>query len=133
MLARQRVTQRVLAGAIPLTESKDLNREELKKLVERETNDELAYIANLSGGKLVVGAGSTAPGAKPSKKQLKEAGKQRKQSLKESASLYGFGGKGHKVGRKILNEGRGAFDIYYNARNDGKEPHGELTSIGLEA
>jgi len=125
---RQRVTQRILSGSIPMTESRQLDTEKLKKLVESETNDELAYISRISGGRIVTGMGSTSV-TPPSEEKVKEAAEARKQRLKESASLYGFGGKQHKVGRTILNEGRRAFDPTYNARENGGMIDSARTSL----
>lgn len=131
---QKRVSGRVLGMNIPLTEAGDLDRSKLKELVERETNEELTYLSGLSGGRLVTGMGSTAvQPQQPSKKDVKEARKAEKKALKESASIYGFGGGDHKIGRRILNEGRGAFDPYYNAREHGAIAQAGPSLPGAEA
>jgi hypothetical protein len=55
---QSRVSARLLAGTIPLTETGDLDRTKFLALVEAETKDETAYIARLSEGRIVSGMGA---------------------------------------------------------------------------
>ena len=117
---QKRVTDRLLAGAIPLTETGDLDRKKLTEFTQAQVTDELAYLRSINPG-LVRGMGgvATTEAAKPtkeSKRALKEARKQEKQFLRESASHLGFR---TKIGRRILEEGRSAFDPNFNARDLG--------------
>lgn len=130
---QQRVTGRVLAGNIPLTEAGDLDHKKLTEFVEAETKDELEYLSRVSGGRIVAGMGSVAPPSQPTKEEQAAQHKAVEAELERSASLYGFGGKEHSVGRRILNEGASAFDFTYNARNDGATVRAGTGSLPLEA
>lgn len=107
---QERVLGRVLAGTIPLTESGDLDTAKLTARVDAETKDEVAYIAKLSGGRIVTGMGTAVVATEA---QVKESNDAAKRALDQSASMYGFE---HEVGKRIFNEGRGAFDPTYNSR-----------------
>ncbi len=126
---RNRVSKRILEGTIPLTETGDLDRKKLREFAAAQVTDELAYLRELNPG-IVRGMGANLPGAvQPTEAQTKEARKAEKKALKEAnkrfASLVGFGGEMSKRGRRILSEGRSAFDPTYNARE-----HGALAQSG---
>ena len=107
-----RVSSRVLAGQVPLIkESGDLDKTALLKIVEAETKDEVEYVAKLSGGRIVVGMGSSQP-PELTEAQKAEARKVQEAEDKRFASLFDLK---TKKGRKIMREGRAAFDPLYNA------------------
>lgn len=108
---QQRVAGRVLAGSIPLTEKGDLDAAKLKTLVEAETKDEVAYVERLTGNHIVIGMGESAAPQLTEAQKL-EAAANAKEESKRFAGLFGLK---TKVGRKILTEGRSAFDHEYNA------------------
>lgn len=133
---QKRVTERLLAGTIPLTATGELDRAKLKEFAQAQVTDELIYLGGLNPG-IVRGMGAGLPGTPaPDKKALKEAAKKQKKALKETdrhfASLMGFGDDLTKVGRRILREGRGAFDVSYNSREHGAtvQPGGTLPPAG---
>jgi hypothetical protein len=130
----ERVTARVLAGTIPLTEGGDLDRKKVKEFVEAQLNEELAFLKSINPS-LVTGMG-TAP-TQMSEAEIEKRQKREKEALLEAsdrfAKVMGFGGDEHKIGRKILREGREGFDVHYNARTRGREVSSELGSLGLEA
>lgn len=110
---QSRVRGRVLAGVIPIIkESGDLDKVALVKMVEAETKEEVAYISQLTGGRFVEGMGTTAP-AQLTEAQRAEIVESDKAEANEFAGLFGFSNKGK--GRKIMREGRAAFDPTYNA------------------
>jgi hypothetical protein len=108
---RERVTVRLLSGTVPLTEAGDLDKAKLTGIVEAETKDEAAYIAKLSGGKIVTGMGQAS--AEITEAQKQEAAKATAEELDRSAGTFGLS---TEAGKKIFNEGRKAFDPTYNAR-----------------
>lgn len=61
-----RVTGRLMAGTIPLTETGELDVAKFKPMIEAEAKDELAYVARLGGDRTVVGMGAV-PDADPKK------------------------------------------------------------------
>ena len=127
---QQRVTKRLLERQIPLTDAGDLDTTKLKTICEAETKDEVEFISRVSGGRIVVGMGSAAT---QDPAHVAEADAQRKSELKESASRLGFG-KDRKMGRKILMEGRRAFDPNYNSAHlAGATVSGINAGQGLEA
>ncbi len=108
---KERVTKRVLSGNIPLTEAGDLDKAKLTAFVEAETKDEAAYVEKLTGNKIVVGMG-TAP-AQVTEAERKEAEVREALETDDFAKAMGFSGKG--AGAAIIREGRGKFDLEYNA------------------
>lgn len=110
---RTRITARLLSGTVPLTESGDLDKVKLTALVEAETKDETAYIAGLSGGRIVTGMGQAS--AELTEAQKTENAKALTEEMDRSASGWGFE---TPQGRKVFNEGRTAFDPRYNARKE---------------
>ena len=136
---RARVTTRVLAGSIPFTETGDLDRKKTKEFAEAQLNDELAFLRQVNPN-LVTGMGPSGGSQQLSEAQLKEqkrAAKSEKKALKESSKRFadrmGFGGQMSKTGRKIMREGRGAFDLTYNARLRGVGITPGEGSLGMEA
>jgi hypothetical protein len=117
-----RVKGRILAGAIPLKETGELDTVKLAEIAKRETEEEVAYVERLTGQRIVIGMGeSGAP-------QLTEAQRtEQAATLKEEQKRFGklFGLK-TKAGRKIMSEGRAAFDPEYNAGA------GELVTSGAK-
>lgn len=135
---KTRVSGRVLAGVIPMTEAGDLDRKKVKEFAEAQLNDELAFLGRLNP-RLVVGMGTLPSGTmtESQREELKERKEQQKLAVKESddrfLSLVGFGDEGQKRGRKILIEGRRAFDVNYNSRNHGAVAQFGQGSFGMEA
>lgn len=121
---KTRISGRVLAGVIPMTEAGDLDRKKVKEFAEAQLNDELSFLGRLNP-RLVVGMGTLPSGTmtESQREELKERKEAQKAAVKESddrfLSLVGFGDEGRKRGRKILIEGRRAFDVNYNSRNRG--------------
>ena len=127
---QQRVTKRLLERQMPLTDAGDLDATKLKTICEAETKDEVEFISRVSGGRIVVGMGSAAT---QTTEQIQESDSRRKSELKESADRLGFG-KNRKMGRKILMEGRKAFDPNYNSAHlVGSTVSGVAAGQGLEA
>ena len=115
---KERVTKRVLAGTIPLTEAGDLDAAKLKTFVEAETKDEAAYIEKLTGRKVVTGMG-TADATVVTEAQRKE---QEAIAVRESDDFARMMGHGNDKtpGGLIIREGRSRFDLDYNAgKRDG--------------
>lgn len=108
---QKRVKQRILAGTIPLTEAGEIDRAKLKTLVETETKDEVKFIQEASGRQIVIGMGSTEP-AELTEAQKTERAAALKQESKGFVSIFDLK---TKAGRKIMREGRSAFDPNYNA------------------
>lgn len=109
---QQRVTGRILAGVIPLVkETGDLDKAALLKIVEAETKEEVAYVNKLSPG-IVIGMGASQP-AELTEAQKAEKAKEAKGEGNRFAAVMGFAEKG--VGRRIMREGRAAFDPLYNS------------------
>lgn len=135
---KTRISGRVLAGVIPMTEAGDLDRKKVKEFAEAQLNDELAFLGRLNP-RLVVGMGTLPSGTmtESQREELKERKEQQKAAVKESddrfLSLVGFGDEGQKRGRKILIEGRRAFDVNYNSRNHGAMAQSGQGSFGMEA
>lgn len=131
----ERVTARVLAGSIPLTEAGDLDRKKVKEFAEAQLNEELEFLKRINPS-LVTGMGSasTQMSEADRKAQAKESKKALKETNRRFASLMGFEAEGDhdKLARRILREGRSAFDPNYNARTRGKQVTGELAAIGAE-
>lgn len=135
---KTRISGRVLAGVIPMNEAGDLDRKKVKEFAEAQLNDELAFLGRLNP-RLVVGMGTLPSGTmtESQREELKERKEQQKAAVKESddrfLSLVGFGDEGQKRGRKILIEGRRAFDVNYNSRNHGAVAQSGQGSFGMEA
>lgn len=134
---KRRVTERLLAGTIPLTTTGELDRAKLKEFAQAQVTDELTYLRELNPGIVRgMGAGLLPAAAAPTAEALKEAKKAEKKALKETsrrfASLMGFGDGLTKAGRRILTEGRGAFDVNYNSREHGAtvQSGGTLPPVG---
>ncbi len=114
----ERVTARLLSRTVPTVEATgELNKEALLKLAEAETKEEVAYIAKVSGGRIVTDMGTAgAPTlTEADKKAIKESEAQRASDL---ATIMGAK---TERGMKIFEGGRAAFDPLYNAgrRADG--------------
>ena len=108
----ERVTARVLAGRIPLTESGDLNEAEFQKLIDAETKDEVKYIEKLTDGRVVTNMGTGAP-AEPTAEQRQAEAAAREKEMSESAkSLWGVK---TEEGAKLFAVGRAGFDPTYNS------------------
>lgn len=132
-----RITGRVLAGTIPMTEAGDLDSKKVKEFAESQLNDELAFLGRLNPGLVVnMGARSVGQMTEAQREEAKERKAAEKEALKESdgrfMSLLGFSDERETKGRKILIEGRRAFDVNYNSRNRGAVAQSGQ-SIGLEA
>lgn len=127
----ERVTARVLAGNIPLTEAGDLDRAKVKTFAEAQLNEELEFLKRVNPS-LVTGMGP-AP-TQMSEAQRTEVRKEQEQKVAESnkrfASMMGF--YESKVAERIFREGRSAFDVNYNARNHGARADRDLSTMGVE-
>lgn len=108
---QKRVTARILAAAVPLTEAGELDKVKLAALVEAETKDECAYLAEVAGRQIVAGMGS-AP-AQPTAAELAATETATREELDSNAGNYGVE---TKEGKKLLVMGRAAFDPSYNSR-----------------
>lgn len=138
---KQRVTSRILAGTIPFTESGDLDRKKVKEFTEAQYNEELDFLRQINPS-LVVGMGPKQSGT-PTKEAVKEekrADKQQQRKLMKESNrrfadlMESSNVKLSKVGRKILIEGRAAFNPNYNSRVHGAVVTGSGGSLpGLEA
>lgn len=111
----KRVTARLLERSVPLTASGDLDNDSLKKLWEAETKEEAEYVSSLSNGRIVVNMGGITEAAKltPAEEIAQREAESRR--LAEGAREYGFE---TQMGARIFNEGRSAFSVSYNARED---------------
>jgi hypothetical protein len=127
----ERVTARVLAGSIPLTEAGDLDRKKVKEFAESQLNEELEFLKRINPS-LVSGMGSapTQMSEAEVEKREKIIEKQISESSTRFASLMGF--YDSKVAPRIIREGRGAFDPNYNARKHGARVDAEMSTIGEE-
>lgn len=115
---KERVTKRVLAGTIPLTEAGDLDAAKLKTFVEAETKDETAYVEKLTGQKIVTAMG-TADTTQISEADRKEIAARELRESDNFASIMGFGDS-KSPGAAIIREGRRAFNPDYNSgKRDG--------------
>jgi hypothetical protein len=123
----QRVTRRLLERALPMTATGELDATATKTLFEAALAEECAFVEQLTGRKVVTGMGTAAP-AQLTEAQRAEIALNEKEESKEFASMFGFS-KNHKAARKIMREGRGAFDIDYNAAERGMNN----TLVGMEA
>ncbi len=132
-----RITGRVLAGTIPMTESGDLDTAKVKQFAEAQLNDELEFLRRLNPS-MVVGMGARSTGAltEAQREEIKERKETQKAEIKESddrfLSRVGFGDEGQRRGRRILLEGRRAFQVEYNARTHGTIAQGGSGSFALE-
>ncbi len=120
----ERVTARVLAGSIPLSESGDLDRKKVKEFAEAQLNEELDFLRRINPS-LVTGMG--APPAQMTEAQVAEKQKEQVARITESsgrfASLMGFDEEATQA-RKIFREGKRGLDINYNSRNRGLAVNG---------
>lgn len=110
---KSRMLERICAVA-PITTEGDLDTAALNMLVEAKIKEAGEDLADLTGDKLVAGMGA-ADEPKLTEAERAQADKDREKDLATTAGRYGFGGK--KVGARIFNEGRDAFDLTYNARD----------------
>jgi len=110
----QRVTRRILEGAIPVTATGTIDEDAIKKLWEAEVKEEVDYVNRLSGGRIVVGMGTLTEATKPTPEQEKAQRKAEKKALRETSSRWDIK---TPQGLRVLNEGRAAFDPAYNSRN----------------
>jgi hypothetical protein len=110
---QERVTRRLLERAVPLTADGSLDITALNKLAEAETKEEAAYVSRLTGHQVVVGMGSAAAATLTEAQQI-EVKEQRKVTDRRVAEVFGFT-PNQKKARKILAEGRRAFDPHYNS------------------
>ncbi len=108
---QKRVSSRILATAVPLTESGDLDKAKLTALVEAETKDECTYLSEVAGRQVVSGMGS-AP-AQPTAAEIAATEAEVKTELDANAGNYGVS---TKEGKNILTMGRSAFSPDFNAR-----------------
>jgi hypothetical protein len=100
--------------AAPLNAEGDLDNAAFKTLLEAE----IKHAADLiGGGPLVTGMGGGAD-HQPTADELKTQEAETKAERKRLAETMGFG-KDRKAGRKIILEGRGAFDPTYNSSRNG--------------
>lgn len=108
----QRLTGRILAGSMPMTEGGDLDLVKLQTLVEQEAKEECAYVASLTGGRVVSGMGA-APEV-----TLTEAEKAEEQKRLESEAQGFAAGLGLRTteAQDIMTRGRSAFRPEFNAR-----------------
>ncbi len=110
---QKRVTRRILAGAVPLTEAGELDKPKLNTLVEAETKDECAYLSEVAGKNVVTGMGGGTPVTPPTPAEIAATEAEVKAELDANASNYGVS---TKEGKNILTMGRAAFDPNYNSR-----------------
>jgi hypothetical protein len=106
----QRLTGRILAGAIPVTEGGDLDLVKLQTLVEQEAKEECSYIASLTGGRMVTGMG--APAAVLSEGEKAQAQKDLEAEAKGFAAGLGLR---TEEAQDIMTRGRSAFRADFNA------------------
>jgi len=107
----ERVSGRILAGRIPLTEAGDLDAAKLKELVEAEAKDECAYVERLSGGRLVTGMGQAAETTLTEAQQA-----ERQKDLDREAAAFAEGlGFQTKAAQDIMTRGRSAYDPRFNS------------------
>ena len=100
----KRVSGRVLLGSIPTTDAGELDRAKLKAIVEAEAKEECAYVAQVSGGRIVTGMGVA-----PIQTTEAEAA-ERKRNLEAEADAFAAGlGLKTKEARAIMTQGRSAF------------------------
>lgn len=114
---KTRLIERVV-GMAPINAEGELDSAAFKTLIEAEVKDEAAYLSSLTGGRIVTGNGS-AEGAAPTEADVKTQEAQRKLENRRLAASLGFSGPEHKVGRRILEGGRAAFDPNYNSAQNG--------------
>lgn len=114
---KARLIERLVPMA-PISVDGELDTAAFTKIIEAEVQDEAAYLSNLTGGRIVTGNGS-GEGAAPTEADVKASEAQRKEENRRLAASLGFGGPEHKVGRRILEGGRAAFDPNYNSAQNG--------------
>lgn len=138
---KNKVTQRVLERCVtpPLTDKGELDHAQVKKFAEAELLEQMDLLRQINP-QLVSGMGpktTTAPtkeAKKESKKLAKEARRELKESNRRFTSMMSLGETLGKRGRKIMLEGRCAFDPNYNSRVHGAQITGGGGSLpGLEA
>ncbi len=130
----EKISARVVSGTLPVTETGELDRKKIREAAQSEYNEELTVLKRINPS-MVRNMGAT-PSQLTEAQVEKIQEREQKALLKASdrfASVMGFGGDEHKVGRKILREGRDGFDVHYNARTRGVAVSAELGSLGLEA
>ena len=115
----QAARAKLLAKIVEAAPIKDgvLDTKAFKTLMEAEIKTEADYLAAITpGGPQVIGLGESAGGGAPDKKAEKRAAKEAKRQLKEFAPILGVR---TKMGRRIIESGREAFDPEYNAADYG--------------
>ncbi len=129
----ERITTRVTAGNLPVTESGELDRKKIKEAAQSEYTEELGVLRRINPS-MVTGMGS-AP-TQMSEAQVVERQKQERVQVAESstrfASLMGFEPES-TMAPKIFAEGRRAFNPAYNARKHGAATQNNRGSLPLEA
>lgn len=113
---KTRLIERVV-GMAPINVEGELDTTAFKALIAAEAKDEATYLSSLTGGQIVTGMGS-ADGAQPTAEQLAEAAKDRKREGERFAETMGFD-ESQKAGRRIMMEGRSAFNPNYNSSRNG--------------
>jgi len=107
----QRVTGRILAGVVPLTETGALDSAKLKLIVEAEAKDECSYIASLTGGRVVSGMGSA-----PEVTLTESERTANQKALDDEARGFAAGlGLRTTEAQDIMTRGRSAFHAEFNA------------------
>jgi hypothetical protein len=104
----------LLGGLLETVMPPYVDKTALTKLAEVETIRELEFIEKATGRKIVKGLGSAAA-AQLTPEQVKESRKREKAEGDRFAELMGITG---KQGRRIMREGRGAFDPNYVQNNE---------------
>lgn len=85
--AKTRIVDRVLTGALPLTEAGELDRKKLGELVVAEGQSEGRYLAQITGAGRVTGMGISAP-EPPKPKELKEARRAAKEQKRDVVEIF---------------------------------------------
>lgn len=119
------VKKTLLERVLPLTATGDLDKAALTKLAEAETIRELEFIERATGHKIVKDLGSGSP-TQLTEAQKEEVRKREAEDGNRFAELIGVSG---KAGRRIMREGRSAFDINYNSG----DRDGIVSGVGKEA
>jgi len=140
---KDKVTQRVLERCVtpPLTATGELDHAQVKKFAEAELVEQLDLLRRINP-QLVTGMGPSGSGQsaqlteaqREAQKEAKEReAKQIRESQERFANRMGFGGQMGARGRKIMIEGRSAFDMTYNARLRGAKIQQQDQTLEMEA
>jgi len=103
---KKRILQRVVELA-PLNDAGELDVKQFDEIITREVKDEVTYLAQVTGGRIVsgMGSGAVAEAGKLSKKErkaLKESADEFEEGMNEVGRTLGLG----KKGRKLFVTGR---------------------------